>query len=207
MTVIMRGMAALPQPAGSTRERLLAAAVDVFVEQGYERARVQDIARAAGLTTGAIYANFRGKSELLFDAIGARAHAELDTLLAEAHTREPRELLELLGDRLFQPRTGAPLLIDAIAAARRDGELASALRERLDSRERILAELAARAQAEGTMDSDIDAGVFGRFGLTLALGSLVLRTLQVAPPDGDEWHDLISRLLDAISQEKTDDDD
>lgn len=200
-------MAALLQAAASTRERLLAAAVDVFVEQGYEQARVQDIARAAGLTTGAIYANFRGKSELLFEAIGARAHAELDTLLAEARTREPRELLEVLGDRLFQPRAGAPLLIDAIAAARRDGELASALRERLDARERILVELVERAQAEGTMDSDIDAGVFGRFGLTLALGSLVLRTLQVAPPDSDEWHHMISRLLDAISQENADDDD
>jgi len=200
-------MAALPQPAASTRDRLLAAAVDVFVEQGYEQARVQDIARTAGLTTGAIYANFRGKSELLFDAIGARADAELDTLLAEARTREPRELLEMLGDRLFRPRADEPLLIDAVAAARRDGELASALRERLEARERILAELVARAQAEGTMDSDIDAGVFGRFGLTLALGSLVLRTLQVAPPDGDEWHHMISRLLDAVSQEKTDDDD
>jgi len=207
MTVIMRVMAALPQAPASTRERLLAAAVDVFVEQGYEQARVQDIARAAGLTTGAIYANFRGKSELLFEAIGARAHAELDTLLAEARTREPRELLEVLGDRLFQPRAGAPLLIDAIAAARRDGELASALRERLDARERILVELVARAQAEGTMDSDIAARVFGRFGLTLALGSLVLRTLQVAPPDSDEWHHMISRLLDAISQENADDDD
>lgn len=37
----------------STRERLVAAAIEVFREHGYERARVQDIARAAGLTTGA----------------------------------------------------------------------------------------------------------------------------------------------------------
>ena len=69
-------MAAVPA-AASTRDRLLDAAVEVFVEQGFESARVQDIARAAGLTTGAIYANFRGKSELLFDAMGARANAEM----------------------------------------------------------------------------------------------------------------------------------
>ena len=121
-------VAAVSEPTTSTRARLLAAAVDVFVEQGYEGARVQDIARAAGLTTGAIYANFRGKADLLFDAIGARADAEMDALLAAARTREPRELLEVLGDRLFQPRSGAPLLIDAIAAARRDRDLAGALR-------------------------------------------------------------------------------
>ena len=63
MTVIISRMAALHDT--STRDRLLAAAVEVFVEQGYEGARLQDIARTAGLTTGAIYANFRGKDELL----------------------------------------------------------------------------------------------------------------------------------------------
>jgi AcrR family transcriptional regulator len=67
-------MAALPETSraesGSTRDRLLAAAVEVFVEQGYEGARVQDIARAAGLTTGAIYANFRGKGDFNLDATG-----------------------------------------------------------------------------------------------------------------------------------------
>src|SRR3954471_25015576 len=109
-------VSALPATPTS-RDRLLAAAVDVFVEQGYEGARVQDIARAAGLTTGAIYANFRGKGDLLFDAIGARATAEMDAMLAEARTRETREFLEMLGDRLLEPREQAPLLIDAIAAA------------------------------------------------------------------------------------------
>ncbi len=66
---------------GTTRDRLVAAAIEVFVEQGYEGARLHDIARAAGLTTGAVYANYRSKGELLFDAIGERAAAELETLL------------------------------------------------------------------------------------------------------------------------------
>ena len=129
MIVIIVRMAALHD--ASTRERLLAAAVEVFVEQGYEGARLQDIARAAGLTTGAVYANFRGKDELLFAAIGARAGVEMDALLARRAGREPRELLELLGDQLVRPRRQPPLLIDAVAAARRDDELAAALRERL----------------------------------------------------------------------------
>ena len=103
MIVIMTSMAVLqdaPTRDASTRDRLLAAAVEVFVEQGYEGARLQDIAHTAGLTTGAIYANFRGKDELLFAAIGARADLEMDSLLEEAQDRNPRALLELLGDRL-----------------------------------------------------------------------------------------------------------
>jgi AcrR family transcriptional regulator len=198
MIVIIGRMAAVSTNA-STRERLLAAAVDVFVDQGYEGARVQDIARAAGLTTGAIYANFRGKSELLFDAIGARADAEIDAMLSEAQRRDLRDMFEFLGDRLMEPRNTPPLLIDAIAAARRDPELAGALRHRLDAREGAIVELVERAKPEGA--ADIDAAVVARFCMTLAMGALVMRTLETAPPERDAWHELISRLVDAIFQE------
>jgi AcrR family transcriptional regulator len=186
----------------STRDRLLQAAVEVFVDQGYDGARLQDIARAAGLTTGAVYANFRGKDELLFAAIGARAGVEMDAILAAANVREPRAFLELLGDQLVRPRRQPPLLIDAIAAARRDDDLAAALRERLDAREAVLVDLVERGKREGSIDPALDSGVFARFGLTLAMGALVMRTLQMeAPPEG-AWHDLISRLLDAVSEEQ-----
>jgi AcrR family transcriptional regulator len=190
----------------STRDRLLAAAVEVFVDQGYEGARLQDIARTAGLTTGAVYANFRGKEELLFAAIGARVGVEMDALLAEAIGRDPRAMLEVLGDQLVQPRRQPPLLIDAIAAARRDDELAGALRERLALREQVLVDVVERGKSDGTIDPALDSDAFARFGLTLAMGALVMRTLQVdAPPEG-AWHELISRLLDAVSEEHTDDD-
>jgi AcrR family transcriptional regulator len=190
----------------STRDRLLAAAVEVFVDQGYEGARLQDIARTAGLTTGAVYANFRGKEELLFAAIGARVGVEMDALLAEAIGRNPRAMLEVLGDQLVQPRRQPPLLFDASAAARRDDELGGALRERLALREQVLVDVVERGKSDGTIDPALDSDAFARFGLTLAMGALVMRTLQVdAPPEG-AWHELISRLLDAVSEEHTDDD-
>jgi AcrR family transcriptional regulator len=190
----------------STRERLLAAAIEVFVEQGYEGARLQDIARAAGLTTGAVYANFRGKQELLFAAIGARVGVEMDALLAEAVGRDPRAMLELLGDQLVQPRRQPPLLIDAISAARRNEDLAAALRERMRARERVLVDVVERGKSDGTIDPALDSDAFARFGLTLAMGALVMRTLNVDPPPEGAWHELIARLLDAVSEEHTDDD-
>ena len=45
-------------PDGLT-EKLLDAAAEVFVEQGYDKGVVSDIARRAGATTGAIYADGR----------------------------------------------------------------------------------------------------------------------------------------------------
>jgi AcrR family transcriptional regulator len=67
----------------STVDRLVTAAADVFAERGYDGAGVAEIARRAGLTTGAIYSRFSGKAELLAEAIRACTADELDELFAE----------------------------------------------------------------------------------------------------------------------------
>lgn len=47
-----------------TRARLLEAARELTREKGYEHTTMEDIARRAGMTTGAIYSNFRNRDEL-----------------------------------------------------------------------------------------------------------------------------------------------
>lgn len=47
-----------------TRIKVLAAARRLFSEQGYEGATIRDIAAAAGMSTGAVFANFTDKSDL-----------------------------------------------------------------------------------------------------------------------------------------------
>ncbi|GIH23726.1 TetR family transcriptional regulator [Acrocarpospora phusangensis] len=47
-----------------TRALLLDAAADVFAEQGFAGASVEEIARRAGFTIGALYAHFPGKDDL-----------------------------------------------------------------------------------------------------------------------------------------------
>jgi len=202
MIVIINRVTALPAeplPAASTRDRLVAAAIEVFVAQGYERARVHDIARTAGLTTGAIYANYRGKADLLFDAIGSRAGAEVDALLQQASGPDARAVLELLGTQLVRPAGPPPLLLDAIAAARRDDDLATLLRERIAGRERQLGDLVERAKGEDVIDDAVDTDAFARFCTTLAAGALVMRTLGLEAPDRSVWQALIHRLLEAIA--------
>ncbi len=51
--------------AERTRLRILKAALDLFVEKGYERATFEDVARRIGLTKGAVYWHFKSKHELL----------------------------------------------------------------------------------------------------------------------------------------------
>ena len=61
------------QPKGDKRQRtraaLLEAARAVIREKGYDRTTLEEVARRAGMTTGAIYGNFKNRDEL-FIALG-----------------------------------------------------------------------------------------------------------------------------------------
>ena len=49
-----------------TRARLLQAAEKIFARNGFEAAKLEEIASEAGYTRGAFYANFDGKEDLFF---------------------------------------------------------------------------------------------------------------------------------------------
>ena len=50
----------------ATRRKLLEAAEQIFARDGYEAARLEDIAAPAGYTRGAFYANFESKEDIFF---------------------------------------------------------------------------------------------------------------------------------------------
>ncbi|MGA8532191.1 MAG: TetR family transcriptional regulator, partial [Acidobacteriaceae bacterium] len=50
----------------ATRSELIAAARAIFTRDGFESARIEDIAANAGKTRGAFYANFRDKEDVFF---------------------------------------------------------------------------------------------------------------------------------------------
>src|SRR5262245_50507473 len=55
-----------------SRKQLMIAAIDCFARFGYQGTTIDRIARAAGVTKGAIYYHFRDKEELLFEAVRDR---------------------------------------------------------------------------------------------------------------------------------------
>ena len=59
--------------AEQTREAIIAAAIEVFLKRGVTRATLDEIARVAGVTRGAIYWHFRDKLEI-FLALERRAN-------------------------------------------------------------------------------------------------------------------------------------
>jgi AcrR family transcriptional regulator len=70
-------------PATGARERILAAALEVFAERGFDGARTRDIAQRAGANLGLIKYYFNDK-ERLWKAAVTRAFAELQAGFAES---------------------------------------------------------------------------------------------------------------------------
>lgn len=187
-----------------TRSRLVEAAVEVFAERGYEGARVSDITRAAGLSSGAIYAHYCSKAELLVDAIRVHGPNDVAKLLADGDVRTPLpDLLERLGASLeHRDETQGSLLLEAIAATRRDPELADVISAGLGDRERLISTLVRHSQHVGDFDDDVTPDAFARFCTLVVLGALVARVLDLPPTDPTEWSRLIARLVDGFRAEE-----
>lgn len=76
-----------------TRAELLRAARKVFAQEGFERARLEEIAEEAGKTRGAFYAHFDDKEDVffaIFEDDVARTQKELAGGLTPATSREDR---------------------------------------------------------------------------------------------------------------------
>jgi AcrR family transcriptional regulator len=185
--------------AAGTTERLLRAAADVFGARGYDGTRVSDIALAAGLSNGAMYAYFGSKAELLVGALRAHGRRLLSDLVAAEPDRSISELLQVSGRRLRRRRSADGwLVIEALVAARRDADVADAMRGYVAERVEWLTDLVRTAQATGELDPALPPAAVAHFCLSLAVG-----TALVAPDlddvDEQEWATFLARLVPALA--------
>jgi AcrR family transcriptional regulator len=190
-----------PQPAdpGSrasdeVRERLIDAAAAVFAREGYAGTRIHDIVREAGLTTGAVYGRFRGKSELLHEAVIARATPQV---------RIPAERIAKVADliALGASRTDPglsdreALLLETYVAARRDPEVARALADADSLWREAVAPLVDAALADGTVAPDVDPDAVLYLVRVLRVGMLLQRGSGLPGPDPEGWGALMARVV------------
>lgn len=187
--------------------RLLDAAISEFALRGYAGARVAEIARRAGVTTGAIYSRYRGKAELLAEAITFASNDEFDRLFTDHRFHGRMEdILRVAGRHLIlrdgeeRSEEAAPgLLLQAFAAARNESDVRDMLRERMSERHDLLIRIVDAAKDGGGIDPTIDTQALVTFCYALGLGFLLLEVLDLTVPGQDAWDGLLDRLLDATS--------
>ena len=180
--------------AAETRDRLLHAAADALAERGYDGARVADIAAAAGVTRGAMYAHFGSKADLLVCALRTHGRRVLAEMLRTGPDRPITWLLTAMGG-------GAPcrrdaeghLLVEALVAARRDEYLAAPMGCYVSELAECLSSLMRAAQASDQIDPVLSPNALVHLCLLLGMGSALV-TPDLHAVDEEEWAAVVSRL-------------
>lgn len=186
--------------------RLLTAAAAEFAEQGYAGARVAEIARRAGVTTGAIYSRYRGKAALLSAALAEATSGEFDVLFADHRFQGRMEDILLIAASHLVDRSGEPansatpgMLLESFAAARHEPDVASLLSHGMADRHDRLAGIIEAAKAEGGIDLELDTTALVTLCHAVGLGFLLLEVIDTPMPAVDDWETLIARLVAAAA--------
>lgn len=181
---------------GDSRERIVEAARRQFLARDYEGATLRDIARAARVTTGALYHHFTGKDELLVEVCvrGLRRLLQrFRTAVELSRERPPAERLGIMFDAyeaFFIEERGYYELIERLERAREDRTIPSGFTRRVDDVSAETFAILCALIREGRPDLDDEAvrakglmllaladgllscqrrGLLDRFGMSLGL--------------------------------------
>lgn len=177
-------------------ETLLKAALEVFLERGYQRASLSEIARRAGVGTPAIYRRWKSKPELAI-AVFVR-EAEPDPIPDTRSIR--RDLAAFLRGRIrmFNTRIFHRLLIPVVAEASLDPRLSGEIRQRFVAyRQPTLDARIRKAIKAGQLRRDTEPSRL----LNLLLGTVTMPLLfSQDQPKQSQAQDIVDQVLEGFAR-------
>lgn len=190
-----------PENDLDTRERLVRAAIEVFLEKGYGGTRVQDIARRAGFTSGALYVHFPSRTALLGEAIMREGQSIMESLAAgvtasSASGMSVAESLAAFSDG--EPTNLDLLLLEALALASRSDEAKDVLAQALDGFVDILVARIEEGRTSGYVAADIDTDALRQIVLSWIFGGVVVKAIGAGTASTDALVTVADRLLGGL---------
>ncbi|MEU9581406.1 TetR family transcriptional regulator [Streptomyces chilikensis] len=182
--------------APATRDRILAAAREVFAERGYEKASVRGIAKAADVDPALVHHYFGTKEQVFESAVeGAFAPVLRSRPFAEARPGRVGEQFARMFLGVWEnPATRAPLL--AIVRSAVSNEAAAAIFRRL-----VTGLVLSRVAEE--LDGP-DAQLRAELAAAQVVGLVMLRyVIKVEPAASADPEDLIARLAPVLQHHLT----
>lgn len=153
------------EEAEQTRAAILDAAVDVFSTQGVTRATLEQIAKAANVTRGAVYWHFKNKTDIfmaLYDELHKPFIQELVDGLEKSYDDPLHQLEKVCCDltiRLEEDPHLQRVLSLFLLKCDYSGSLQicqEKSRIAKEEKQQVLEKFFAKAQAQGTLSADLD---------------------------------------------------
>ena len=180
---------------------MLEAAAAEFVERGYGDAVTSDIARRAGVTTGAIYPRWPHKSDLMAAAID---HL-LEQLLPAQRVRgmgiaelPTPDIMAAWGANLLRADSVQDVLVQVFGSARNNTVVQERLQRFLDEQADQLSRRVERSQEEGFCDPELDTAAVTMLFQALGIGVHLILSAGLADrhiPSEQNWIELLHTLI------------
>jgi len=187
----------LTPKGNATRARLLALATELFDQDGYSTASVRELARRSGLSTGAIYGLFRGKSELLEAVVDDCFTSEVEMPALAMNVR----LADIDAQQyaIYEARARLrSLLLEGAVASKSDDSLRQRLRALLGGRLEAWTRAHEEAQADGAFSTEVDMAALVTLLVSADFGLGVLAALDIDLPEPTAWAGLLRRMIGAL---------
>lgn len=189
------------RPAGSVgrpghdRDSVLAIAVEVFNERGYDGTSMGDLAARLGLSKSSIYHHVAGKSELLARATDRALDALSAVTQEPATTTGPAiERLEHLVRRSVEVLVAELPYVTLLLRVRGNTPVERRALERRRELDAAVAGLVERAQHEGSLRPDVDPDLTAR----LVFGTVNSLVEWYRPGRGPAVDDLAEAVLTLV---------
>lgn len=180
------------------------AAYELLLERGYHTTTVQNVARRAGLTTGAIYANFANKQELMAAAVLDRLFRVGPQLFPEPPDTDTADDLDWFNAFLANHLAveAAPehrLLTEVTGAVIREDRPKSPLFEGVQVVEALVRSSIERAQDRGAISDRLSTDALVAIVVNLYLGAITSKAWGFPQPDLDATLDVLTALTRGLA--------
>ncbi|QDB80023.1 TetR/AcrR family transcriptional regulator [Georgenia wutianyii] len=208
-------MTDLPDPISrrdrqrQTREALVFAAREAFATDGYHGANLENIARRAGFSKGAVYSNFDGKAGLFLAVMDANMDVAFSDTWNPFDRVDEQPPPEIAGDLTHEEVTAAMAgfalaTLEFIAVAARDEALADQMAQRMQRLTEAYTAVARQYRSEG---DPVSVEELGALVAALDQGSGILLLGGSAAMDQRLLRTGVRRLLDPAGAADAVDDD
>ena len=188
-----------------SRENLLKAAIEEIAEVGFDKAKLVDIAKRAGMTAGSVYTWFENKEDLFRAALEQALSSQLEdnaSAVAQVPQFNPGNWLSQVAALVPRnhenpgPTDAQRLLIESYYASWRDPDVASKVLPQLQEHVNTYVRIIKEAQDSGAIRSDVDATALAMILVSVPLGMALNNLAGLARVDDPLWMPIIMGLYE-----------
>src|SRR5712691_7097821 len=191
-----------PQYKIELREKIIKAAIDAFSKYGFDRTRMDDVAKTADLSKGTIYLHFKSKEDLFY-AICENNLAEAKQLISTMFAKKEDLVSEI--ERFYdvfrkKKTANERVFFETIAESARNAELRKALyKQRMNIFETVVGWVNLQIE-RGFFRKNIDANAIA-VGLVSLYDGLTVNKLLGVNEDYNKkaWVETIRAIIIGIS--------